>query len=166
MSDVKIVGRLGRDVVTFNNNNGSKTHILNVARPRNYADRNGEYGVDFIEVKAFTQTEKAHNFYATHMKKGRLVEVSANFLSNTYEKNGETVYSMDVIVDDINPFHERISTQQAREQQAPVQTQAPVQNQAPAQATTQAPAQQYAQQTQAPQAPQAPTQSSSPFDFI
>lgn len=177
MADVKLVGRLGRDVVTFNNDDGSKTHILNVARQRNYPDRNGEYGADFIQVKAFTQSDKAHAFYAKHMVKGRLVSLEGNFSSNTYEKNGETVYSVDVIVDDINPFLERKSFQptsksdaqvNAQATQQPAQTQQTAQPVQPAPQTQQVPTQPaYQQQPVGNVAPQQPQGNvPSPFDVI
>lgn len=114
MADVNLTGRLGRDVATFDNDSGVKTHILNIARARNYADANGNYGADFVQVKAFTNTEKAHAFYIDNMKKGTLVQMSGDFSSSKYEKDGETIYAVDVIVDQINPFLERRSSQNQR----------------------------------------------------
>ena len=175
MSDIKLVGRLGRDVVSFNNDNGSQTHILNIARPRNYANAQGEYVSDFVEFKAFTTTDKAHNFYKKHMKKGRLVEVTADFSSNTYMKDGQKVYSTDCIIDDINPFLERISTQNERENQVqqPVQNsqyqsqQVPVQNQQHQQQQAPAQNQQYQQAPPAQQtAAQNPAADLTPYDFL
>lgn len=120
MADVNLTGRLARNIQSFDNRDGSKTHILTVARPRNYKDRNGNYGADFVQVKAFTNTEKAHNFYMTNMTKGTLVQLTGDFRSSVEEKNGEKVYYVDVIVDDINPFLERrTNSNQRQNQQAP-----------------------------------------------
>ena len=141
MADVNLTGRLGRDVATFNNENGSRTHILNIARPRNYADADGNYGVDFVQVKAFTNSEKAHAFYANNMKKGTLVQMSGDFSSGKYKKDGETVYTVDIIVDNINPFLERRSSRTQRQNE---QAQQPAQQ--VAQQAVQQPMQQPAQQ--------------------
>lgn len=136
MAHVKVTGRLGRDVLSFNNDNGSKTHLLNIAVPRTYANKEtGEYEADFIQVKAFTNSVKAHAFYENNMKKGRLVEVEANFSSNTFMKDGERKYVVDIIVDNINPFHEKISNQARRESS---QAQQATQTQQPATQTQQA----------------------------
>lgn len=141
MADVNLTGRLAREIQTFDNRDGSKTHILTIARPRNYADRNGNYGADFIQVKAFTNTDKAHNFYASNMAKGTLVQLTGDFRSSSEVKDGETVFYVDVIVDDINPFLERRSNTRTRQNQ-------------PAEQQVDVPAQQAVQQQQYAQAPQ------------
>lgn len=92
-----LVGRLTRDVQIMENKAG-KTVLFTVAVERSYKDKDGKRPTDFIPVKAFIQDKAKSNGPFDYMKKGQLVAVEAELRSSQYEKDGETVYGLDVVV--------------------------------------------------------------------
>ena len=75
----------------------------------NGKDKDGnDRGDDFIDVKCF------HPATYGQIKKGMLVEAYGRIKPNKYEKNGETVYSTDIVADCIE-FLESRSVVEARE---------------------------------------------------
>lgn len=93
-----LVGRLTRDPQIIDNKNGGKTVLFTVAVERSYKDKDGNRPTDFVPVKAFVQDKAKSNGPYDYMKKGQLVAVEAELRSSQYEKDGETVYGLDVVV--------------------------------------------------------------------
>lgn len=92
-----LVGRLTRDPQIMENKAG-KTVLFTMAVERSYKDKDGNRPVDFIPVKAFITDKAKSNGPFDYMKKGQLVAIEAELRSSQYEKDGETVYGLDVVV--------------------------------------------------------------------
>ena len=93
-----LVGRLTRDPQILPNKNGGKTVLFTLAVERSYKDSEGNRPTDYIPVKAFVQDKAKSNGPFDYMKKGQLVAIEAELRSSQYEKDGETVYGLDVVV--------------------------------------------------------------------
>ena len=98
INSVTLVGRTTRDPKIVENKNGGKTVLFTVAVERNYKDSEGNRPVDFVPVKAFIQDKAKSNGPYDYLKKGQLIAVEAELRSSQYEKDGETVYGLDVVV--------------------------------------------------------------------
>lgn len=93
-----LVGRLTRDPKIIENKKGGKTVLFTLAVERNYKDAEGNRPTDFVPVKAFIQDKAKSNGPYDFMAKGQLVAIEAELRSSQYEKDGETIYGLDVIV--------------------------------------------------------------------
>lgn len=93
-----LVGRTTRDPQIIENKNGGKTVLFTVAVERSYKDSEGNRPVDFVPVKAFIQDKAKSNGPYDYLKKGQLIAVEAELRSSQYEKDGETIYGLDVVV--------------------------------------------------------------------
>lgn len=98
INSVTLVGRTTRDPKIIENKNGGKTVLFTVAVERNYKDSEGNRPTDFVPVKAFIQDKAKSNGPYDYLKKGQLIAVEAELRSSQYEKDGETVYGLDVVV--------------------------------------------------------------------
>ncbi len=98
INSVTLVGRTTRDPKIVENKNGGKTVLFTVAVERNYKDSEGNRPTDFVAVKAFIQDKAKSNGPYDYLKKGQLIGVEAEVRTSQYEKDGETVYSQDIVV--------------------------------------------------------------------
>lgn len=99
LNKVTLVGRATRDPKIMTNENGSKTVLFTVAAQRNFKSQSGDRESDFINVKAFIPANAKSNGPFDYLKKGQLVSVEATLRSSQYEKDGETVYVTDVVLE-------------------------------------------------------------------
>ena len=97
LNTVSLAGRLVRDPEIVENKKG-KTVLFTVAVERNYKDSEGNRPVDFVPVKAFVREGAKNNGPFDYMVKGQLVAIQAELRATQYQKDGETVYGLDVIV--------------------------------------------------------------------
>lgn len=103
MNNVNILGRLTRDVDLRMTNSNLAIGRFNVAVDRKLskekrmeAESNNQPTADFISCIAFGRT--AENI-ATYFKKGQRIAVSGHIQTGSYEKDGQRVYTTDVVVD-------------------------------------------------------------------
>lgn len=103
MNNVNILGRLTRDVDLRMTNSNLAVGRFNVAvdrklskEKRQEAEKNNQPTADFIGCIAFGKT--AENI-ATYFKKGQRIAVSGHIQTGSYEKDGQRIYTTDVIVD-------------------------------------------------------------------
>ena len=94
MNQIVLVGRLARDPELIESENGGKYSNITLAVPRAYKNADGEYDTDFVNCKLFTVI--AENT-AEYCRKGDLIGLKGRIQTNTYEKDGETKYSTEVI---------------------------------------------------------------------
>ena len=131
MNTICLSGRFTRDPIANNNASGELVSCRGtIASTRRFVNRDGNREADFIPVVAFGKTAE---IVSKHMKKGTKVEIRGRLQSGSYEKNGNTVYTLEVVIEDIE-FGESKKSQngdQGQRQQAPGQGYA--QNQQPAQ---------------------------------
>ena len=91
MNQVVLIGRLARDPETRYSGETAVTRFT-IATDKGGKDK----GADFIKVTVFgRQGENVQRY----MSKGRQIGVLGHLNTGSYEKNGEKVYTMDVIAD-------------------------------------------------------------------
>lgn len=90
MNSVTLIGRLTRDIeleYTSNTNTAVCKYILAV-------DRGRDKGADFIRVTTFGKDAENLNRY---MGKGKQLAIMGYIQTGSYEKDGRTVYTTDII---------------------------------------------------------------------
>lgn len=108
-----LVGRLAGDPKVFENSDGSKKVLFTVFADRNFTNAQGERQSDGISVEAFVRAQTPGIGPFSNIHKGDLVALGTTLRVDRYAKNGETVYDLKVIVEDIT-FLEPRSVTQAR----------------------------------------------------
>lgn len=104
MNQVALVGRITRDIEVTTSAQGREVCRFTVAVNRNYKNANGEYDADFISCVAFGQTA---NFMGRFIEKGRLVSVTGRIQTGSYERDGQRVYTTDVVADNVQGLDSR-----------------------------------------------------------
>ena len=97
MNSVTLIGRLTRDPETrYTSDTQTAVTRFSIAISRG-KDKNGnDKGADFPNVTVFgKQAENCEKY----LKKGRMVAVQGRLQTGSYEKNGQKVYTTDVIAD-------------------------------------------------------------------
>ena len=94
---VILTGRTVRELEIMPNKNGSKTVLMTLAVNRG-KDRDGNQLVDYIQTKAFVAKDAKSNGPFDYIGKGQLITVEAQLRSGSYEKEGKTIYTTDVII--------------------------------------------------------------------
>lgn len=92
MNQITLIGRLTKDVEVKQGNNGKAYAKVSIAidRPGN------EKTTDFPRVTIFgTQAENL----AKYQGKGSLIAIEGHIVTGNYEKDGQTVYTQDIIAD-------------------------------------------------------------------
>lgn len=102
MNLVVLYGRLTKDPELKYSQGGTASCYANIAvnRPmskekRQEAEATGQPTADFISIKAFGKTAE---LMANYFNKGNRIALEGRIQTGSYEKNGERVYTMDVIV--------------------------------------------------------------------
>jgi len=102
MNRVELIGRLCADpeIRTYGKDGVNARFTLAVQRA--YQNSDGEYDADFISCAAFGKTAE---FIEKHIAKGNRVAVAGHVQTGSYEnKDGNKVYTTDIIVDSIYPI--------------------------------------------------------------
>lgn len=94
-----LLGRLTKDPIISGDGN-SKVARLTIAVQRNYKNADGEYLSDFISCVGFGKTaDHIEKFY----HKGSPASILGRIQTGSYKnKDGQTVYTTDVAIDDIS----------------------------------------------------------------
>lgn len=115
MNNVSLIGRLTRDPVqrmATTANGDLEVSRFNLAVDRRFK-REGEQQVDFISCTAFGKTAELINL---HLHQGSKIGVTGRIQTGSYtNKDGQTVYTTDVIVEQVT-FCERKADGQAEQQ--------------------------------------------------
>ena len=106
MNLVVLYGRLTKDPELRYSQSGTPSCFSSVAvnRPmskekRQEAEANGQPTADFIGIKAFGKTAE---MLANYFSKGNRIAVEGRISTGSYEKNGERVYTTDVVVNRVH----------------------------------------------------------------
>ncbi len=97
MNKCELIGRLARDPEMRETQSGISVVSFTLAVDRRFKDKNGERGVDWISCKAFRQTAE---FICKYFQKGQKLAVVGSIQTGSYEKNGQKIYTTDVVVDE------------------------------------------------------------------
>lgn len=98
MNKIIIIGRITKDIEVKTTQKDIKSCQFTVAVNRNFKNKDGNYDADFISCKAFRNTA---DFIGKYIKKGNLVCVEGSLQTGSYEKDGKTIYTTDVMVENI-----------------------------------------------------------------
>lgn len=98
MNKVALVGRLTRDVETNTTQAGKTVARFSVAVSRKFKNEEGNYDADFINCVAFNRTA---DFISKYFAKGMAIGITGRIQTGNYtNKDGQKVYTTDVIVDE------------------------------------------------------------------
>lgn len=98
MNTINLIGRLTKDPELRYSQSGVAICTFTLAVNRDFTNQNGEREADFIQCKAFKKT--AENL-ANYQQKGSQIGVVGRLQTGSYEKDGQRVYTTDVMVDRI-----------------------------------------------------------------
>lgn len=110
MNKVNLIGRLGKDVEIRYAQNESQTAVgrFSLAVARKYSGADKEKQTDWISCVAFGKT--AENI-SKYFKKGSGIGISGRIQTGSYkDKDGNTKYSFDVVVEDFDFIDKKDST--------------------------------------------------------
>ena len=99
LNQVVIAGRLVADPQIVTTENNKKRTYITVAVPRSYKNVDGTYDTDFIQCVLWNGIAETTCEYC---KKGDIVGVKGRIQTSNYEKEGEKVYSVDVIAEKVS----------------------------------------------------------------
>lgn len=98
LNQVVIAGRLVADPEIIKGENNKKRTYITVAVPRSYKNIDGEYETDFIRCTLWNVIAENTCEYC---KKGDIIGVKGRIQTSNYEKDGEKIYSTDVIAEKV-----------------------------------------------------------------
>lgn len=96
MNNCTLVGRLGRDPELRATQSGVEYCSFSIAVDRRFKNAAGERESDWINIKCWRQTA---TFIAQYFKKGMKIGIIGSIQTGSYEKDGRTVYTTDVVAD-------------------------------------------------------------------
>lgn len=106
-----LIGRLARDPMSFDNKDGSKKVRFTVFADRNYTTSGGARPSDGIPVETFVSKGVQGTGPYDHVHKGDLVALQYTLQMQTYTKNGQPVYELKVVAEEIKFLESRQITQ-------------------------------------------------------
>ena len=98
MNRVELIGRLTRDPELRYTSSNIATARFSLAVNRPFQSQNGEQGTDFINIVVWRKQAENVKKYCT---KGSLVAVEGRIQTGSYEKDGQRVYTTDVVADSV-----------------------------------------------------------------
>lgn len=97
MNRTVLLGRTTKDIDLRYAQSGTAVANFTLAVNRNYKDKQtGQYEADFIRCIAFGKTAER---MAQYVKKGHQLGIEGRIQTGSYEKDGQRVYTTDVVVD-------------------------------------------------------------------
>jgi single-strand DNA-binding protein len=114
MNKVILMGRLTGDPETRKTQNGNTATRFRLAVDRRGKKQDGRKNADFVPVVAW---DKLGEFAAQYLKKGTRVVVEGRMTSGSYQKEDQTVYTLEVTAESIE-FAESKAAEQTRKQKS------------------------------------------------
>ena len=93
MNQVQIIGRLTRDPYMSHSTSGMAIARFNVAVDTGFGEKKR---TDFPSIVVFGKAAETCGLY---IKKGSLVGITGRIQTGSYEKNGQTIYTTDIVAD-------------------------------------------------------------------
>lgn len=110
MNRVCLVGRLTTKPELRTVGNGLATTRFTLAVNRAFSGNSGEREADFITIVAWRK--QAENI-CQYLDKGSLVSVDGRIQTGSYERDGQRVYTTEVVADQVNFLESRAQRQQS-----------------------------------------------------
>jgi len=98
INQLVMVGRVAQDPELKTLDSGKQVANITLAVPRNYKNAEGVYETDFINATLWNGV--AENF-CDYCKKGDMVGVKGRLESDTYEKDGNKVHTLNVVAEKV-----------------------------------------------------------------
>ena len=98
LNQVVLVGRLVKTPELKETETGKKVTNITIAVPRSYKNVDGQYEADYIDCTLWTPIAESTTEYC---KKGDLLGIKGRLQTSSYEKDGQTKYVTDVIVEKV-----------------------------------------------------------------
>ncbi|WP_347921267.1 single-stranded DNA-binding protein [Pediococcus acidilactici] len=108
-----LVGRLTKDPEIRYTQSGMAVANFTMAVNRQFTNANGEREADFISCIVW---RKAAENFCNFTHKGSLVGIDGRIQTSTYEKEGQRVYSTQVVVDSFSLLEPKQQSQQCGQQ--------------------------------------------------
>jgi len=96
MNTVNLLGRLTRDLELKYSQSGMAHIGFTIAVNRQFQRQGEERQADFINCKAFGKTAE---FISKYFRKGSMIAVEGRIQTGSYEKDGNKIYTTDVMVE-------------------------------------------------------------------
>ena len=108
MNRVELIGRITRDPELRYTSSNIATTRFTLAVNRPFQGQNGEQGTDFINIVVWRkQAENVKKF----VSKGSLVAVEGRIQTGSYEKDGQRIYTTDVVADSVQFLESKAQSQ-------------------------------------------------------
>ena len=98
MNRVELVGRITKDPELRYTSSNIASVRFTLAVNRNFTNQNGEREADFISCVAWRN--QAENI-KKYVSKGSLVSVEGRIQTGSYDKDGQRIYTTDVVADNV-----------------------------------------------------------------
>lgn len=113
MNRVELIGRITRDPELRYTGSNVATVRFTLAVNRNFSNQNGEREADFINIVAWRN--QAENI-KKYVSKGSLIAVEGRIQTGSYEKDGQRIYTTDVIADNVQFLETKAQSEALRNQ--------------------------------------------------
>ena len=117
MNRVELIGRLTRDPELRYTGSNIATTRFTLAVNRPFQGQNGEQGTDFINIVVWRKQAENVKKYCT---KGSLVAVEGRIQTGSYEKDGQRVFTTDVVADSVQFLESKSQSQNRLDNQSDV----------------------------------------------
>ena len=114
MQTFQAVGRLVRDPEMTTTQSGVAKTRFTLAVDRQFKNANGEKEADFLSCQAWRKTGE---LIAQYCKKGAMISIQGEVRTGSYEKNGQRVYTTDIVVSNVKFLDTKSSTNNGANQQ-------------------------------------------------
>ena len=103
---VTLTGRLTKDPVVFENADGSKTVMVDIAVQNSFTNKDGKRDSQFIKSQAFVKADAKSLGPYEYIKKGDLVGLNGELRSTQYvsKETGKTVYAQYVFINSVDMY--------------------------------------------------------------
>lgn len=91
-------GRIASDIELKTTGNGTSVCSFRLAVQRRFKNADGNYDTDFISIVAWRGNA---DFISKYFAKGDPIELGGSLQTRTYEKDGQTVYITEVVIDEV-----------------------------------------------------------------
>src|SRR5699024_11844019 len=114
MNQINLIGNLTADPTLTVSQSNLSIVSFNIGVQRPFKDKqSGEYQSDFPRCKAFGKTAE---IIAEHFSKGSKIGLTGSVQTDRYEKDGQTVYTTDIMVDRVHFVAPKAQTQGVQQQ--------------------------------------------------
>ena len=96
INNVVLVGRVVKELDLKYIQSGKAVARFNLAVNRDFKDANGDQQADFPSLQVWDKTAEV---MADNLRKGSLISITGRIQTGSYDKDGQRVYTTDVVVE-------------------------------------------------------------------